>query len=386
MRVLHTADWHVGKKLGRLDRRAEAIAVLDEIVGVARARAVDAVLVAGDLFDRAGPPLESLQVVLDALIRLAGTGARVVAIPGNHDSAELFRVLAPLLAGFGITLVDKPREPDDGAIVEVPARDGSATLRVACLPFVHEVQVIDLLGAPDAGHKAYAQRIRDITAYYARWMVEHPTPGAIDVLMGHFMVHGAVPSGSERELHIGEAYMATADAIPSDIKYAALGHIHAPQEAPGAPVPARFCGSALQLDFGEAGQQKSVTVVELEPGMKPARVEQVPLASGTELVRFVGTFEELEGRAADLQGAHVHVSIQTDGPEPGLAERVRDVLPDALQVYADYERKGYDLPAREGRNLTDLYRDYWQHKKGVEPSEEVVEAFEGLLSEVGVGW
>jgi exonuclease SbcD len=386
VRVLHTADWHVGKKLGRLDRRAETSAVLDEIVGVARERAVDAVLVAGDLFDRAGPPLESLRIVLDALVRLAATGARVVAIPGNHDSPELFRVLGPLLEGFGITLVDRPREPDDGAVVRVPARDGPGTLRIACLPFVHEVQVIDLLGAPDSGHKAYAQRIRDITAYYARWMVEHPEPSAVDVLMGHFMVHGAVPSGSERELHIGEAYMATADAIPSDIKYAALGHIHAAQEAPGATVPARFCGSVLQLDFGEAGQRKSVAVVELEPGMKPARVEQVVLGAGTELVRFVGTLEELEARAPELRDSHVHVSIRTEGPESGLAERVREVLPNALQVYADYERKGYDLPAREGRSLTELYRDYWQHKKGVEPSTELVEAFEGLLSETGVSW
>src|SRR5688572_1746892 len=103
MRFLHTADWHVGKKLGRIDRRAEAESVLDELVAIADDQDVDAVLVAGDLFDRAGPPFESMSLVLDALRRLA-EGRHVVALPGNHDSADLFRLFGPLLESFGITL------------------------------------------------------------------------------------------------------------------------------------------------------------------------------------------------------------------------------------------------------------------------------------------
>jgi len=386
VRILHTADWHVGKRLGRIDRLEETRAVLDEVVDIARVNEVDAVLVAGDLFDRAGPPLESLRVVLETLVRLANTGARVVAIPGNHDAPELFRVLAPLLRGFGVTLVHKPLEPEEGAMVEIGARDGSATLRVACLPFVHEAQIIDLLGTPDEGHKAYAQRIRDVTAYYERWMVENARRDAIDVLMGHFMVHGAVPSGSERELHIGEAYMATAAAIPSAIKYAALGHIHRPQEAPGAAVPARFCGSLLQLDFGESEQQKSVSLVELEPGLRPARVESIPVTRGKSLVRFRGTLQELRARADEFTEAYVHASIATEGPDPGLADQVRAVLPNALQIHADYERARDEPSSLEGRTLTELYRDYRRRARGADPSEELARAFESLLEDVGVVW
>jgi DNA repair protein SbcD/Mre11 len=383
MRVLHTADWHVGKKLGRLDRSGETAAVLDELVAVADDRSVDVVLVAGDLFDRAGPQLESMRLVLETLVRLAGTDRHVVAIPGNHDSAEWFRVLAPLLAGFRVHLVDKPREPADGGIVSVPSRDGSNTLRVACVPFIHEAQVVEILEPPAEGYKSYAERIRDITGYYGDWLLEHPIANGIDTLMGHFMVHGAVPSGSERELHIGEAYMASADAIPSTIKYAALGHIHLPQDAPGSSTPARFAGSLMQLDFGEAAQSKSVCIVDLQPGMKPAQIEIVPISGGRALMKVSDSLDGLGARIDEFGDAWLHVSVKTDGPQPGLADEVRSMLPNALVVVAEYERAEFVLQGREGRALPELYSDYVQMKRGIEPTPELLAAFRSLADAVG---
>jgi exonuclease SbcD len=279
--------------------------------------------------------------------------------------------------------VDKPREPTEGGIVTVPSRDGEHQLRVACVPFVHEAQVVDILEGPSEGYKSYAQRIRDINSYYADWMLEHPVADSIDVLMGHFMVHGAIPSGSERELHIGEAYMASADAIPSTIKYAALGHIHLPQQAPGSSAPARFVGSLMQLDFGEAGQDKSVCVVDLEPGLKPARVERVPITRGRSLMKVTDTLEALRGRIDEFGDAWLHVSVKTDGPQPGLADEVRSFLPNALAVVADYERRELAFTEREGRALIDLYSDYVVDKRGAEPSPELAAAFRSVADEVG---
>ena len=385
MRILHTADWHVGKKLGRLDRREEAEGVLDELVAVADDSDVDAVLIAGDLFDRAAPPLETMKLVLETLVRLA-EGRPVVVIPGNHDSAGLFEVLAPLVKTFGIEMVARPLEPDAGGVITVPSRDGKHVARVACVPFIHETQVIDFLAAPEEGYKSYADRIRNIARYYADWMLAHPVADSVDLLMGHFMVHGATPSGSERELHIGEAYMASADAIPSTIKYGALGHIHLPQDAPGSSVPARFSGSLMQLDFGEASQDKSVCIVDVEPGMKPAQVKVVPITAARTLLKVSDTLEGLRGRVDEFGNSWLHVSVKTDGPEPGLADEVRAFLPNALQVYADYERADGDRPRREGQGITDLYKEFWQTRKGVEPSSELVAAFDGLLDETGVTW
>ncbi|MDQ3958573.1 MAG: exonuclease SbcCD subunit D [Actinomycetota bacterium] len=384
MRILHTGDWHIGKKLGRIDRVDEAEAVLDEVVGIAADEDVDAVLVAGDLFDRAAPPLPYLSLVLDTLMRLASDGRRVVVIPGNHDSPELMRVLGPLLSGFGVSVVHKPLAPEDGGVVVVPARDGATAARVACLPFVHEAQVIDVMDVPEEGYKSYADRIRHLTSHYARWMVAHHDPKAADLLMGHFMVHGAVPSGTERELHIGEAYMATAEAIPPEIKYAALGHIHQAQDAPGSAVPARYCGSLLQLDFGEAGQGKSVCIVDVAPGMRPAQTKCVPLTAGRTLMRVAGTLDEITARAAEYGDAILDVSVTTEGPAPGLADEVRALLPNALYVRAAWEREAVAAASREGKSLPELYGDYYEERHAVPPSAELMHAFEDLLDRVGV--
>ena len=150
--------------------------------------------------------------------------------------------------------------------------------RVAAFPFCIR-QVVDFMESDDP-HQAYADRIREICRHYGDALTEGATNSSVELLVGHFMIEGALPSGTERELHIGEAYTATTQALPPDVMYAALGHIHMAQEAPGSAVPARYSGSLMQLDFGEASQDKSVCVVTLDPA-KPARTECIPIASGT---------------------------------------------------------------------------------------------------------
>ena len=254
------------------------------------------------------------------------------------------------------------------------------------MPFIHESSVIDLMGVAEEGYKDYADRIRKVTAYYARWMVDHPQPDTVDVLMAHFMVHKAIPSGTERELHIGEAYMAAADAIPTDLKYAALGHIHLAQEVPGSSIPARFSGGLLQLDFGEAGIDKSVCIVDLEPGMRPAQIDCAEVTSGRTLKKVSGTLDELRAMAGDLGDSFLHVTVKTTGPEPGLADEIRSFLPHALQIHVDYPRVEADRIEREGRSLPEVYGDYWLAKKGAEVPPEYKKAFTALMDEVGVNW
>ncbi|HVL63979.1 MAG TPA: exonuclease subunit SbcD [Actinomycetota bacterium] len=385
MRILHTADWHIGKKLGRFDRAAESEAVLDELVAVAQEGDVDLVIVAGDLFDRALPPFASMGLVLETLRRLADTGAQVVAIAGNHDSADLFRVLRPYLEPVGIHLADKARRPEEGGVVRIPARDGSHEAQVALFPFLHEAQAVDFLEAQDEWFKSYADRVRAINAHYAEWMDRNGRGRTTDILVGHFMVDGAVPSGSERALHIGDAFMATRESLPSEVAYTALGHIHQCQEAPGAQTPSWFAGSLMQLDFGEAGQDKFVLMVEAPPG-RPARVERVPLSAGRRLLRIEGRLDELRHRASELGDAILDVAVLTDGPVAGLADTVREFLPNALYVRAEYERAAEVASAREGMRLDELYAEYYRGTEGVDPKDDLLEAFRSLVSQVGVDW
>jgi len=338
MRILHTADWHIGRRLGRMER-SDSEAVLDELVDVTKDSSADIVVVAGDLFDKGLPAFASLGLVLDTLQRLAATGAHVLAIPGNHDSPELFRVLTPFLHQHNIHLVHKPLPADGGGIVPIPSRDGDTTARVAAFPFLHQAQVVDFMESDDP-HQAYADRIREICRHYGDALTKGAQSKTVELLVGHFMIEGAMPSGTERELHIGEAYTATTHAIPSDVMYAALGHIHLPQEAPGSAVPARYSGSLMQLDFGEASQDKSVCLVELDPA-RPARTECIPITSGQKLMKVEGDLPELERLASsgEVEGAYLSVEVLTDGPQIDLMDRVRAILGErVMYVRPKWER------------------------------------------------
>ena len=382
MRVLHTADWHVGKKLGRIDRLDECRAVLDELVGIADDEQVDLILVAGDLFDRALPPFASMGLVLTTLVRLAETGAPVIAVAGNHDSIELFSVLAPYLAPHDVHLVHKPLPPENGGVITVTARDGKTRAQVACFPFLHEAQVVEFMDASEEWFKSYAERIRKVTAHYARHMAK-ADPGALNFLVGHFMIDGARPSGSERALHIGEAYMTTDAAVPAEMNYSALGHIHACQKAPSASGEAWYSGGLMQLDFGEAEHEKFCLLVDVTHDR--TRIEkQIPITTGRTLRKVSGTLEELIARASEFADDLLDVSVATDGPSPGLADDVRAALPNALHVRADYERAETETPSREGLPLDQLYAAFVREKRGVEPADDLMAAFRELQNELGV--
>ncbi len=386
MRILHTSDWHVGKRLGRYDRSDEYAAVINEVVGVADDGGVDLVVHSGDLFDRPQPPIDALRLAFDGLSRLTAGGTRpVVVVAGNHDSPDLFETLAPYMAPAGIHLVGDIKPPQDGGLVEVDTASGRAV--VACFPFLRQGRAVDFMAETGRWYGAYADRVRSITEAYSEAALERAGGDGIAILAAHFLVTGArvgghgVPRG-ERELHMGEAYAATAASIPPSLGYVAMGHIHAPQPVPGANVPAEYAGSLLPLDFGEAGEAKRVVVVDVEPGL-PASVTSVPLASGRPLVRATGDWDELAART-DLADCYVDLVVTTDGPDPGLADRARLAFPYLVKVRADFERPEVERRSRHGRPLTELYGEFCVEHHGSEPSAEIAAALNELLEEVGV--
>jgi exonuclease SbcD len=384
MRILHTSDWHVGRHLGRHDRTTEFRAVLDEVVAIADARAVDLVLVSGDVFDRPIPSVDALTLGLEGLLRLA-EGRPVVAVAGNHDSPELFDALAPLLEGqgHGVHLVGSIRRPQDGGILG-PEELGVPAL-IACLPFLREGRVVDFMRDAGEWYGAYAARIAALTAVYDRALADRSRSDVVPLLMAHFMVGGVkvdrgAPRG-ERELHMGEAYTATAQAIPPGPQYVALGHIHAPQAVPGSPVPAQYAGSLLPLDFGEAGEQKRVVLVEVEPGSL-ASVTSIPLTSGRPLVRAAGTWDELEARADALRDSYLDLAVQTTATDGTLAQRARDTFPFLVKVRAlrsDVQPR--DRLVKGHHSWAELYVDYFRAEHAEEPPDDLLALLRDVLEE-----
>jgi exonuclease SbcD len=366
VKFLHTADWHIGRTIRGRSRSEEHDAVLGELASIARAHEVDAVLVCGDVFDTAAPAPESERIAYRALLDLASDGARVVVIAGNHDSDRRWQAVQPLLE-LGAVITRPVFDGPDTSVVEVPSRDGREVMLVAALPFLSQRWVgkaSQLMGGEASESvQLYEHRYRQLTA----WLCSRFRSDTVNVVAAHAFVHGSDPSGSERAAHLSSAYGVPATVFPAAAHYVALGHLHRPQAIPG-PCPIRYCGSPLQLDFGEAGQRKVAVIVEASAGT-PARVEEVPLTSGRELVVVDGTLDELRARAASGAvdpDAYLRVHVRSK-VRIGLADEVRELFPNAVDVTLEGTSAGAarDVETRVGRSPRELFDAYLQ-QAGVE--------------------
>ena len=381
MRALHTSDWHVGKRLGRYDRSDEYREVIAEVVSIADDHDVDLVLHSGDLFDRPLPPVEALEVAFDGLVALSDGGRRpVVVIAGNHDSPGFFDALAPFMSRQNIHLVGSIKRPDGGGVLDLETKSGRAV--VSAFPFLREGRAFNVWEPVEEHYKKYADRLRGISEAYSRHATELAGTDAVTFLVAHFLVGGSKVHGhgaprGERELHMGEAYAATTEAIPPGPQYVALGHIHAPQPVPGAKVPAQYAGSLLELDFGESGEQKRVVVVEAEPGV-PASTTSVDLTGGRRLLRPRGEWAEI----LTMEGVYdsfLDMTVQTLGPDPELAARAHEEFDFVVKIKADYPRVESDRPSRAGRTIGELYADYYLDREGVTAPDSLLGAFDELM-------
>ena len=312
MKILHTSDWHLGKRLGRYDRTEEFAAVLAEVEGIADrprrrpgrrvgrrvgpphppdGRAHDGPGI--DAADRGTAPGRRRrgQPRLPRVVRGARpAGAPAQRVPRGHREAAV-RGRASSVPRSWASPPSWPRSPSCAK-----ARSSTSCWR------------------PARGTAPTRSGWRRSPPRTTRPWWRARAPDAVPILMAHFLVSGvkldrSSPRG-ERELHMGDAYAATSQAIPAGPQYVAMGHIHAPQRVPGAPVPAEYAGSLLPLDFGEAGEIKRVVVVDVEPG-RLATIESVPLVGGRPLRardgdvgRHRGARARAGGRVPRPHGAH----------------------------------------------------------------------------------
>ncbi|TQS45441.1 metallophosphoesterase family protein [Cryptosporangium phraense] len=334
MRFLHTSDWHVGKVLKGRNRLDEQRAVLREIVSLARTHEVDAVLVAGDLYDSAAPSAEAQELVVRALMALKETGAEVVAIAGNHDHPRTFDAYRPLMNVAGITLVGSVRTAESGGVVSFTAPRTGEPVRVAALPFLsqrHAIRAAELVTKTPAENSAgYDQLIRELVASLTAGFGDD----AVNLVTAHLTVTGGAMGGGERAAQSIFEYHVPAGAFPADAHYVALGHLHRRQTLPAA-CPVVYSGAPIAVDFGEQDNTASVCLVEATPST-PARVTDLPLTSAKKLSTITGTVAELADRAAAHADDYLRVFVR-EPARAGLREEVQDLLPGALEVRIDPE-------------------------------------------------
>jgi exonuclease SbcD len=382
MRFLHTADWHVGRTIRGRSRISEFEDALATVVDVARDQKVDCVLVAGDIHDQRAVTPDADRLIFETFISLHSAGIPVVAIPGNHDSAARMAAFAPLLDHVGTHAVAKMRHPKDGGMVEIGSRDGTETALIACIPFVSPRRFADAAGMFENIASGFVN-FDESMGILLDTFEESFRKDAINIVLGHLFVAGAQPSGSEREVTVGADYAVSASRLPATAGYIALGHIHKAQKVKGAAAETRYPGSLIQLDFGERGQDKSLVIVEAHPG-KPPKTETIPIDAGCKLIEVNATLDELERVRSEVGDAYVRVNLSIEAPVPGIADRVREALPNALDIrliLPESEKRPVDASLRD-LDPRKQFASYYSTTHGSEPGDELLGAFDRVYEEV----
>jgi exonuclease SbcD len=362
-----------------MDEYAKA---LDQVAAIAKDRDVDAVLIAGDVFDSPAPPHEAEKLVYDFLARLVSERTSCVLIAGNHDHPRKLDALAALLASLGIHVRHEVRPPEQGGVVTLRSQDGKEEAKVAVLPFVAERKVVDACLVMDAEHKwyeEYGKRIEQILAA----LVKGLPATTVNIVLAHLLVDGARVGTGERELHLGRIYGVNPQQLPSSVQYIGLGHLHRAQEVL-APAKTLYPGSLVELDFGEEQQDKSVVVFEAQPQQAP-KVELVPITAGRRLRTVTARLDELERYASEWSDDYLRVRVKADGPSPGLAERVKELLPNALDVTVDHPREAARTNGNGAGRVklapSQLFAAYYEHRNQTPPSKELQQLFDQVHEE-----
>ncbi len=401
MRILHTADWHLGKRLHHFDRLPEQRAVLDELVRIADQEKVDLVLIAGDLYDVVNPSHEAQELFYRTLRKLGNDGRRpVVAIAGNHDSPDLIGAPDPLARECGIILLGYPNSAcplfqlDSGLAVttsepgflqlQVPGIE--FPVRILTTPFANEVRMKQYLGQSEE------EGMREVLQHQWTDLAEkYCNEQGVNLLTAHLFVASRdadLPKEPELEkpIQIGTASIVYADLIPESIQYAALGHLHRSQVIADSSSLVAYSGSPLGYSFSESGQQKVVHLLEIEPA-KPVTWQRIPLEAGRQLVRK--TFDQVSKALEWLQAndeSLVELTLRTEYFLTAKELRsIRKASPFVLNIIPEPTQEQELMSPRESISLDqlpeELFTSYFLQQKGQEPTPEILALFRELVNQ-----
>lgn len=403
MKILHTADWHLGKKLDRFSRIEEQRAVMREIVQIADTQKVDVVIIAGDLFDNFTPNTDAIELFYKTVKQLSHGGRRpVVAISGNHDAPKLIDAPDPLARECGIFLIGQPFalvtpiETQDFKITHSSA--GFIELQLASFPYPLRIIHTAYANEPRLREELEGDKQLAINQFLSdKWQAlaqEYCDSKGVNILTAHLFMNpknGELleePEG-ERPIRIGNADMIYTNAIPPQMQYTALGHLHRFKNIGSEEKPIVYASSPLCYSFSEAGEQKYVAIIEAEPN-KAAHLSKIPLTQGKPLVRK--QFASIEAATSWLkENPNTWVELTLELKEYLRAE-------DRKRLYNTHEGIVFLIPKLlldtehnpsaelslqdiNFENITPLFESYFKYKNGgIAPNQEILNLFNEAIN------
>lgn len=403
MKILHTADWHLGKRLEKFSRLEEQRQVLNEIIALADAHEVDVVLIAGDLFDAFNPPTEAVDLFYRTLKRLTNNGERaVIAIAGNHDSPDRIEAPDPLARDCGILFAGYPSthircgevndtisiSKSEPGFIELRLTSYDYPLRLLLTPYANEYRLKTFLGVEEEEEELRLMLERE----WQRLSDQYCDTAGVNILMTHLFIMnrgGVTPEEPEDEkpiLHIGGAQAIYTENIPTSIQYTAVGHLHRQHRVGGRDAPVMYSGSPLSYSFSEANQEKGVMLFQALPGEVIEPI-MVPLSSGrvlhrkkfeevSEAIDWLSdnpdTLVELTMVSDDYMAADVRKSLYK------VHDGIVTIIPEVRnKAVLKNEGAAIDL----NQSIDDLFAEYFQSKHGQFPNEEMKSLFKEIRAE-----
>ena len=373
MKLIHLSDLHLGKRLDEFSLLEDQQYILIEIINMIKEEKPDAVIIAGDVYDKAIPSAEAVQLFDDFLVRLAGLGLQVFIISGNHDSPERISFASRLIERSGVHL----SPVYDGKVEAIPLEDEYGKVNFFMLPFVKPAHVRRWY--PDEEIRSYTDAVRLAVGNMQINNAER------NVLITHQFVTGAQQSGSE-EASIGGLDNVDASVFDA-FDYVALGHIHGAQNVGTERI--RYCGTPLKYSFSEAAQEKSVTVVTLN-GKGDLGIRTIPLVPKHDLRELRGTYMELTARQ-NYEGTktddYLRITLTDEEDVPNAIGILRLIYPNLMKLLYDNRRTRANeqisgAEEAENKSPVDLFAELYEKQNGQPMSDEQREYAEKLTEKI----
>jgi len=377
MKILHTADWHIGKKLHKHYLYEDFDLFINWLIKLITEQEIEAVLISGDVFDLANPSAEARKQYYRALLQLRKTNCQLIITGGNHDSPSMLDAPKEILNELNVTVIGGMPSKIDECLIPLQNKKGENELIVAALPFLRDS---DLRSIDE--EVVYENRIEAIrkgieaTFTKAAKTSKDLYPELPVLAMGHLYAAGIESSDSERDIQIGNQAAFQASQFGTEFSYVALGHIHKPQRV-NAQIPTFYSGSALPLSFSERKDEKRLLLIDTENGFEP---ESIAIPSFRKLIRINGSIAEIQQKLFSLESQDsltnlIEVELIEENYDANLITQLDDLVTNFEQ--ANFEivkhRATFKNQLRESGKLFESH----QHLEDLKPQE----VFQKLLAQ-----
>jgi exonuclease SbcD len=397
MRILHTADWHLGKNLEGISRLEEQEAFLRDFEQLVEEKEIDLLIIAGDVYDSYNPPARAEHLFYETLKRLCKNGERIILIvSGNHDNPERLVAANPLAREHGIIMVATPKSVVEqgsyGKHQVIASGEGFIELEIGqeravilAMPYPSEKRLNEILYVHEEEEekaKAYSDKLKQIFSHLEKNYRED----TINLVVSHLFVTGATETGSERSIQLGGSFIVDPMIFPEKAQYVALGHIHKPMTIKGRGHAIRYAGSPLHYNKKEISFEKGCYIVDLEAKKEPIIAqEKFEVYKPIEVWKCKGIEEALiKCEENSEKECFVYLEIETDHylSEEHM-KKIKSIKKDILEILPKIKVQEEEIEAisLSEQSFLELFETFYKKERGVAPQQEVVECLLSIVEE-----